>query len=89
MGLVECKDGKRFTFPIPSISTIYFRRKNMEDTHLTELDIAPDMSVFGVFDGHGGKKHSMHHLFITQFISDSNIQIIRSGSGNIRSGALC
>ncbi len=30
-------------------------RKNMEDTHVTELTLAPDVALFGVFDGHGGR----------------------------------
>ena len=27
----------------------------MEDAHLTELDIGNGISLFAVFDGHGGK----------------------------------
>jgi serine/threonine protein phosphatase PrpC len=26
----------------------------MEDSHIAALDIEPDVSLFGVFDGHGG-----------------------------------
>lgn len=26
----------------------------MEDAHIAKFDIAPDVHVFGVFDGHGG-----------------------------------
>ena len=26
----------------------------MEDAHIAKFNIAPDVSVFGVFDGHGG-----------------------------------
>ncbi len=29
-------------------------RKNMEDAHVYELNLAPDVSLFGIFDGHGG-----------------------------------
>mmetsp|Transcript_1406 Transcript_1406/g.912 ORF Transcript_1406/g.912 Transcript_1406/m.912 type:complete len:106 (+) Transcript_1406:95-412(+) len=29
-------------------------RKSMEDAHIAALDIDPGVSVFGVFDGHGG-----------------------------------
>jgi serine/threonine protein phosphatase PrpC len=29
-------------------------RKGMEDSHIAALDIENDISVFGVFDGHGG-----------------------------------
>ena len=28
----------------------------MEDAHITKLSILPDVHIFGVFDGHGGKK---------------------------------
>lgn len=31
-------------------------RVNMEDAHIAKFNIAPDVSVFGVFDGHGGKE---------------------------------
>ena len=27
----------------------------MEDSHIAKFNIAPDVHVFGVFDGHGGK----------------------------------
>jgi serine/threonine protein phosphatase PrpC len=30
-------------------------RKNMEDEHMCEINIGNDISVFGVFDGHGGR----------------------------------
>ena len=26
----------------------------MEDAHILKADVAPDVAVFGVFDGHGG-----------------------------------
>lgn len=26
----------------------------MEDAHIAKFNIAPEISVFGVFDGHGG-----------------------------------
>lgn len=28
----------------------------MEDAHITKPDLTNDVSVFGVFDGHGGKE---------------------------------
>lgn len=31
-------------------------RKRMEDSHISELNIAPNTHIFGVFDGHGGKE---------------------------------
>jgi len=43
-------------------------RKSQEDAHIAALDIAPDVSVFGVFDGHGGKEVSLYvkKYFITE-----------------------
>jgi serine/threonine protein phosphatase PrpC len=32
-------------------------RKSMEDTHIASIDIE-GLSIFGVFDGHGGKSKS-------------------------------
>ena len=29
-------------------------RKSMEDDHIFEINLTPDISLFGVFDGHGG-----------------------------------
>lgn len=29
-------------------------RKNMEDAHITQVDLTERYSLFGVFDGHGG-----------------------------------
>ena len=29
-------------------------RKSMEDSHVASMDIGDGVSVFGVFDGHGG-----------------------------------
>ena len=29
-------------------------RNSMEDAHITALEIVPDVSLFAVFDGHGG-----------------------------------
>jgi serine/threonine protein phosphatase PrpC len=31
-------------------------RNTMEDAHISHLDFVQDVSVFGVFDGHGGRK---------------------------------
>ena len=32
-------------------------RKSMEDAHVTSLDVIPgEISIFGVFDGHGGSE---------------------------------
>jgi serine/threonine protein phosphatase PrpC len=34
-------------------------RGNMEDSHIAELDIGDGNSLFGVFDGHGGREVAM------------------------------
>lgn len=31
-------------------------RAHMEDAHISVLDLTPDSTIFGVFDGHGGKE---------------------------------
>lgn len=31
-------------------------RTNMEDSHICNAKLTDDVSVFGVFDGHGGKE---------------------------------
>ena len=35
-------------------------RKSQEDTHIAALNVAQDVAVFGVFDGHGGKEVSIY-----------------------------
>lgn len=30
-------------------------RPSMEDSHFIHMDVQPGVSIFGVFDGHGGK----------------------------------
>ena len=35
-------------------------RKSQEDSHVAECDIGENISVFGVFDGHGGKEVSIY-----------------------------
>ena len=31
-------------------------RRTMEDSHIAQMNLTGNVSVFGVFDGHGGKK---------------------------------
>jgi len=31
-------------------------RTNMEDSHIAKFNISPKVSIFGVFDGHGGRE---------------------------------
>jgi serine/threonine protein phosphatase PrpC len=33
----------------------------MEDAHIANLDIGDGVSIFGVFDGHGGKLITFYH----------------------------
>lgn len=35
----------------------------MEDSHICQLDVANKTSLFGVFDGHGGKGYIYSILF--------------------------
>jgi protein phosphatase 1G len=48
---------ERFGF---GVSEMQGWRKNMEDAHVSQLKLpgAPDVALFGVFDGHGGKEVS-------------------------------
>jgi len=44
-------------------------RTQMEDAHIVAPDIAPEISLFGVYDGHGGME-------VSQFISRHLIQLL-------------
>ena len=35
----------------------------MEDAHIGKIDITNEVSIFGVFDGHGGKKKLIFFFF--------------------------
>jgi serine/threonine protein phosphatase PrpC len=35
-------------------------RNTMEDAHISELDIDPGVSLFAVFDGHGGREVAVY-----------------------------
>jgi len=50
-GTVESKEGDRFTYVA---SGMQGWRTNMEDAHIAESNLTPEVSVYGVFDGHGG-----------------------------------
>jgi protein phosphatase 1G len=39
----------------------------MEDAHINKVDLPGDVSVFGVFDGHGGKEVA---LFVQEHFID-------------------
>lgn len=34
----------------------------MEDAHITKADLTDEVSIFGVFDGHGGTNYSMKYI---------------------------
>jgi len=36
-------------------------RRSMEDSHIANLDIGDGVSIFGVFDGHGGMKFFINY----------------------------
>ena len=70
----------------------------MEDSHIAQTNIVPDVSIFGVFDGHGGaevalyvKKHFIPSLLKNEKFqngddrnsdSDSNSWFNKKNSGN-------
>jgi len=51
-------------------------RKSQEDSHIADCDIAENISVFGVFDGHGGKEVSIYvkKHFTNLLTSDANFK---------------
>lgn len=44
-------------------------RKEQEDSHIVELNLPEGCSIFGVFDGHGGKIVSIYvkKVFVDEF----------------------
>lgn len=52
-------------------------RTSNEDAHITALDFAPGLSLFAVFDGHGGcevAKYCEHH-FLQELKQDKDFQV--------------
>ena len=51
-------------------------RKQMEDAHMTCLDLGPnkDTNLFGIFDGHGGREVALFvgHHFADELIKNEN-----------------
>jgi len=47
-------------------------RKSQEDAHIAHLDLDEDMSLFGVFDGHGGKEVS---IFVKAVFKDELLKL--------------
>eukprot|EP00210_Caulerpa_lentillifera_P003286 g3137.t1 len=51
--LTESGENSHLAFAVASMQGW---RTEMEDAHICEIDLSPKMSLFGVFDGHGGKE---------------------------------
>jgi serine/threonine protein phosphatase PrpC len=52
-------------------------RKSMEDAHVTHLDVIEgEVSVFGVFDGHGGSEvaHFVEHHLVDELKKNENFK---------------
>ena len=45
-------------------------RKSQEDAHIASLDLPGGCSIFGVFDGHGGKEVSLYmkDVFVNELV---------------------
>ena len=71
-------------------------RRTMEDSHIAHTDLDNGVSLFGVFDGHGGEFY--HSAFSVRFISlttlvfklnhCSSLLLIRPGSCSMGQGKL-
>jgi protein phosphatase 1G len=48
----------------------------MEDAHIHISEVVPDVSVFGVFDGHGGKEVAafVEKHFIEELLKNKNFK---------------
>lgn len=48
----------------------------MEDAHIHVSEVVPDVSVFGVFDGHGGKEVAafVEKHFIEELLKNKNFK---------------
>lgn len=52
-------------------------RKSNEDAHISQLEIAPGISLFAVFDGHGGvevAKFCERH-FVKELLEDEQFKL--------------
>ncbi len=62
-------------------------RKHMEDSHISDIGVGPNnkLSLFGVFDGHGGKEVSQYvkKYFTQEFLNSKNLKI-----GNFKNGLI-
>jgi protein phosphatase 1G len=56
-------------------------RKRMEDSHITDLNVADRQHVFGVFDGHGGREVA---IWIKKHFTKELVNLKNFKSGNIK-----
>lgn len=63
----------------PVLKGVIGWRKTMEDSHILKSDFVPDCSVFGVFDGHGGKEVSafVEKHFVAELQKNANFQALK------------
>lgn len=61
-------------------------RRTMEDSHIAHTDLDNGVSLFGVFDGHGGK--SLFHS-LTQATLSSEFQRDNGKSNKISVSLIC
>lgn len=54
-------------------------RKSQEDAHITRTDLPDGVSLFGVFDGHGGKEVS---IFVKEKFCDELVKLDEYKSKN-------
>ncbi|CAD8181481.1 unnamed protein product [Paramecium octaurelia] len=66
---------------IYAASAVQGWRRSMEDTHIFVCDLVPDVSLFGIFDGHGGndvaifvERHFTEELLKNKNFKDQNFE---------------
>jgi protein phosphatase 1G len=54
-------------------------RKTMEDSHILKADFTNDISVFGVFDGHGGREvaYYVEKHFLEELEKNANFKALK------------
>jgi protein phosphatase 1G len=54
-------------------------RKTMEDSHILRADLTNDVSVFGVFDGHGGREvaYFVEKHFVDELLANPNFKSLK------------
>jgi len=76
----ELKTGDKLAY---GVSAMQGWRVNMEDTHIHKIGLEnqPDLAIFGVFDGHGGKLVATHvaDSLIDEFYETEQFQSLSGG----------